>query len=153
MYAVAAVGTARYNTAQEDNILASFLNCNGIILHTAQHIFQSNQLMIMRSKQRLCLDAVMDIFHNCVSNTHAVKGTSTAAHLVKDNQTVFRSVFQNLSYLVHLHHKGALACRQIITGTDARKNLVYRANARLTRRNKAADLRHQHQQRHLTHVG
>ena len=58
MYAVAAVGSARYNTAQEDNIIASFLNGNRIVLHTAQHIFQGNQLMIMRSKQRLCLDAV-----------------------------------------------------------------------------------------------
>ena len=153
MYAVAAVGSARHNTAQEDNILASFLNGNGIILHTAQHIFQSNQLMIMRSKQGLCPDAVMDIFHNCVSNAHTVKGAGTAAHLIKDNQTVFRSVFQNLRYLVHLHHKGALACRQVITGAYTRKNLIYRANARLTRRNKAADLRHQHQQRYLTHVG
>ena len=109
--------------------------------------------MIMRSKQRFCLDAVMDIFHNCVGNAHTVKGAGTASHLVEDNQTVLRSVFQNLRYLIHLHHKGALACCQIITGTDARKNLIHRANASLTRRNKAANLRHQHQQRYLTHVG
>ena len=93
MYAIAAVGSARHNTAQEDNILTSFLNGNGIILHTAQHILQGNQLMIMRSKERFRFDTVMDIFHNCMGNTHTVKGTGTAANLVKNNQAVFRSVF------------------------------------------------------------
>ena len=106
----------------------------------------------MRSKERLRLNLIMNIFHHRMRNAHAIKGARTAAHLVKDNQAVFRGVFQNLRHLVHLHHEGALACRQIIAGTHARKDFINRTNIRLTRGDKAAHLRHQHQQCHLTHI-
>ena len=109
MHAVAAVRTAPDNPAQEHNIVPPFLNGYGIILDPFQHVLHGHQFMVVGGKKRLGFNPGLDIFHHGPGDSHAVISTGTPSHLVQNNQALGRGVFQNLGYLVHLHHEGALA--------------------------------------------
>ena len=86
-------------------------------------------------------------------DAHSVKGGGAAADLVEDEQAVFGSALQNLSHLAHLHHEGGLARGQVIRCAHAGIDAVHHADLRRPCRHIGADLRHQHNQRHLAHVG
>ena len=86
-------------------------------------------------------------------NGHAVKGRGAPTDLVQNQQTVRGGGLQNIADLRHLHHEGGLSGGQVIAGADAGENAIHHADAGGSGRNKGADLRHQHDQRHLTHVG
>ena len=60
---------------------------------------------------------------------------------------------QNMSDLAHFDHKGGLSHRQVVRGTDAGKNRVDDTDRRAVGRYKRPDLRHQHDQRRLSHIG
>ena len=58
-----------------------------------------------------------------------------------------------MRHLVHLHHERGLAARQVIRRAHAREDAVDNADLRAVRRDKAAHVRHQRDERHLPHVG
>ena len=62
-------------------------------------------------------------------------------------------MFQNIRDLAHLHHKGGLSAREIVRRAHAGKHAVGHANMGGCRRHERADLRHDGDQRHLTHIG
>ena len=95
----------------------------------------------------------MNKLHDSTCNTHTVKSTCTTSNLIQNNQTVFSCVSENLCNFIHFYHECTLTSRQIVTGTDTGKNLIYRANSCLTCGNKAAHLCHQDQQSNLAHIG
>ena len=87
------------------------------------------------------------------SNYDEVSGRLQTTNLIKDEQTVCSRIAQNVGHLVHFHHKGTLTAGKIITRTDTRKNAVHKSDLCLGSRNKASDLRHENDQRSLTHIG
>ena len=95
----------------------------------------------------------LHMLNNGSGNAHTIKGTGSTTYFIQNNQTIGGSVFENLSHLVHFHHKGTLTTNQIITGTYAGKNPVHRRNISLPGRYKAANLSHKHQQSSLPHIG
>ena len=108
--------------------------------------------MVMGSEKGLGFNFRLYVFHHRPGDGHAVVGTGAAAHLVQDDQGIFRGVLQNLGYLVHFHHKGALPRSQVVTGPYPGKDPVHSADIRTPGRNKAAHLGHEHQQGYLPHV-
>ena len=109
--------------------------------------------MIVGCEQRLAANFPGDVFHHGAGNAHAVKGGGSAADLVQNHQTFRGGVLQDLRNLGHLHHKRGLARRQIIGGANPGENGVHHAHFAGFCRHKAADLRHQRNQRVLPHVG
>ena len=61
-------------------------------------------------------------------------------------------MIQNRGDFAHLHEKRGSPARQIVARADARENAVGNGQFRLSRRNKAAHLRHQHDQRGLPEI-
>ena len=59
---------------------------------------------------------------------------------------------QDVRHLRHLHHKGGLAGGEVIAGADSGEDAVHHADVGLGRRDKAAHLGHEDDQRHLAHV-
>ena len=151
MDAVGLIRRPGNNPPQEGNIPALFLDSNTEIPDFV--ILQIRQLMVVGGKQGLGMHLFPDVLYHRPGNAHAVKGAGSPAYLIQNHQAVTGGILQNLRHLVHLHHKGALAADQIITGTDTGKNPVHRRNHRLPCGDKAANLRHQHQQRRLPHIG
>ena len=95
----------------------------------------------------------MRIFHNGTRDAHAVKRGSTSAYLIVNNQALLRRVLQNVRHLGHLQHKGGLPRSKVVRRAHAGENLIHDTDARLVSGHKAADLRHERDQRNLAHVG
>ncbi len=60
---------------------------------------------------------------------------------------------QDVSGFGHLNHKGRAPGGEIVSGTDAGKDAIQRADQRLIGRNKTANPCHQRNQRRLAHIG
>ena len=93
------------------------------------------------------------MFDHRPGDTQTVKGTGTTTNFIQDQQTVFRSIPENIGHLGHFHHKGTLTTGQIIRSSHTGKDTVHNADLCLLGRYEGTDLCHQHDQRHLTHVG
>ena len=93
------------------------------------------------------------VFQHGPGNGHAVEGRGAPADLVQNQQAVRRGGLENVADLRHLHHEGGLSGGQIVAGADAGENAIHHADAGGPGRHEGADLGHQHNQRHLTHVG
>ena len=111
--------------------------------------------MIMRCKKRFCSKTlrITDIFHNSPCNTESVKCTCSAADLIEDQKRVGCCIAENVSDLIHLDHKCTLSACQIIRRADTCKDTVHNTNICRCRRNVASNLRHQNDQRSLSHIG
>ena len=68
-------------------------------------------------------------------------------------KTALGRVVDDVRRFVHLHHEGRLAAREIVVRADPGENAIDQADLRARRRDEAADLRHQDDQRHLPDVG
>ena len=60
---------------------------------------------------------------------------------------------QNLAHLGHLDHEGRLAAGEVVARADTREDAVDHADARALGGHERADLRHERDERDLTHVG
>ena len=60
---------------------------------------------------------------------------------------------ENFAHLGHLDHEGRLAAGKVVARADARKDAVDHADARAFGRHERADLRHERDERNLTHIG
>ena len=83
----------------------------------------------------------------------AVVGRGAAPDFVEQDERAIGGVMQDLRGLAHLHHERALAGRQIVARADTREDAIQRADARGLGRHEAADMREQHDQRGLAHIG
>ena len=109
----------------------------------------------MRREQRFCAEGtlVRHMLEHRAGDAHAVERRGAAPDLVKDQQAAARGVFQNIRNLGHLYHKGGLPGGHVVRRADAGEDRVYHTDFRRLRGYKAADLRHQHDQRDLAHIG
>ena len=109
----------------------------------------------MCGEQRLCpeLLCVSDMLDNRPGDREAVVGGCPAPDLIENQKRVLRRLAENIRHLAHFHHEGGLAARQIVRGTDPRENAVDNSDIRRSGRDKAPDLRHQHNQGALPHIG
>ena len=60
---------------------------------------------------------------------------------------------QNLAHLGHLDHEGGLTAGEVVARADTREDAVDHADARALGGHERADLRHERDERDLTHVG
>ena len=86
-------------------------------------------------------------------NGHAVKSGRAPADLVENQQRVLGRVAQDVRHLRHLHHEGGLSGGEVVAGADAGEDPVHHTDAGIGRRDKGPDLRHEHDQRDLAHIG
>ena len=150
---VALVRAARNDLAQENDLLVPFAHRDVEIAHAARVPRQLGQLVIMGREKRARLDLVVQKFRHAPGDRKAVEGRSAAADLIQNDQAALGRVVHDVRRLVHLDHEGRLAAREIVVRADAGENAIDQTDLRARRRNEAADLRHQNNQRHLPDVG
>ena len=114
---------------------------------------QLRQLMVMGSKERLGVHLVPDMLNDSPGNAHAIVGAGAATDFIEDNEAASGCILKYVGYLIHLHHEGTLTAGQIVTGSDAGEDAVYRRNPGFPCRHEAACLCHEGDDRHLTHIG
>ena len=106
----------------------------------------------MRREQGARLDLVVQKFRHAPGDRQPVECRCSASDLVQNDQASLGRVVHDVRRLVHLHHERRLPARQIVVRADPRENAIDQSDLRACRRDKAADLRHQHNQRDLPDV-
>ena len=111
--------------------------------------------MVMGSEQRLGAQGLFvgAVFQYRPGNGHTVECGRAPADLVQNQQGVLRGVVQDVGDLRHLHHKSRLSGAEVIGRADAGEDAVHHADVGVFCRDKRPHLGHQHDQRHLAHVG
>ena len=84
--AVALVGAALDDFAQEDDLVVPFAHGDVEILHARQAAGQFGQLVVMGGEERLGADLVVQVLDDAPGQAQAVKGAGAAADLVQDNR-------------------------------------------------------------------
>ena len=92
------------------------------------------------------------MFDHSPGDSQSVKGTRTSSDLVKDQKASGCSVSEDIGNLRHLHHEGTLSAGKVVRRSHTGKDPVHNADVRIFRRDKTSHLRHEHDQRSLTHV-
>ena len=153
--AVALVGGAGQDLAQEEELPVLPLGADIIVAHTGDRPLERGELVVVRGEHRLCaeLSRVGAVFEHRAGDGHAVVGGRAAPDLVKDEQGIGGRVLQYGCDLAHLNHERRCAARKVVARADAREHAVADADRRAARRDERADLSHEHDDRRLAHVG
>ena len=103
-----AVGnTSFFKFAEEDDVLADFLDRNMEVLYPIVDFFTIIEFMVVRRKQSLrSLTIFMDIFHDRTGDRHSVIGRRTTADFIEKHKRTRRKVVEDHRSLEHFYHEG-----------------------------------------------
>ena len=94
----------------------------------------------------------MQVFDGRPGDGQAVVGRGAAPDFVKEDERSWGSGIQDGGSLGHLYHKRRAPARQIVAGPDAGEDAVYDREPAFRRRDEAAHLRHDGNERSLAQV-
>src|SRR5512146_2640615 len=80
--AVAAVGGAGFDSAQENDSAGAFLDRHVVVLHAGELVGEFGELVVMRGKERFGAGARVDVFDGGPGDGKAVVGGGAASDLV-----------------------------------------------------------------------
>ena len=154
VHAVALVYSAPDYLAQEANCAAVFVYGDAEVLYALQLVLQSDELVIVSREKGLAAQLLRgaDVLRYCPCYADSVKGGGSPSHLVQNDQTGRRCVFQYVGDLAHLHHEGGLACGKVVGGSHSGEYLIHYGYPCGIRRHEAAYLRHEHDKGGLAHI-
>ena len=109
----------------------------------------------MRGEERFsaALFLIAEVFNGRPSDAQSIKGAGAATDFIQNDQRAAGSIAQDVGRFAHFYHEGGLAACQIVRGADACKDIIDQGNYGLACGYERADVRHQHDQCNLTHVG
>ena len=152
LYSIALVRAARNNLAQKNNLVVPLAHRLVEIANAAAFLGKFRQFVIMRREECARPNLVVQKFGHAPGDGKTVECRCSAADLVQNYQAPLGGVIDDVRSLVHLDHERRLAAGEIVICPHAGENAVHQTDLRAFRRDKAADLRHQHNQRDLTNV-
>ena len=100
------------------------------IRHAFAFLGQFRQLVIMGREQRARFDFIVEKFRHAPGDRESIEGRSPAADFIENDETALRRVVHDVRRLVHLHHEGRLAAREIVVRADPGKNAIDQADLR-----------------------
>ena len=140
--------------AQEDYVLAGFLNGNVEILDPLVLVFKVVELVVVGCEEAFCAVApLVQVLHKGAGYGHSVVGGRAAANLVQEHQGALGEVVHNHRCLQHFHHKGGFSAGNVVRSANARENLVDIANFSAFGGHEAACLGHQYRKGCLAQEG
>ena len=131
--AVGAVGGARRDLVQEDDVALPFLHPHGGIEQARQLAGERGQLVVMRREQRAATVHLVQVLDRRPGDREPVEGRGAAPDLVEDDERARAGLVEDRGGLDHLDHEGRAAAREIIGCADAREQPIDDADARHSR--------------------
>ncbi|KUG19082.1 abc1 family protein group 11 [hydrocarbon metagenome] len=155
MDAVAPVGCARDELAEEDHVLSRIPHREVVVLHPFQFRLEPDEIVEVGGKEGAGAERspAVDELHHRPGDAVAVQRARAAPDLVEHEQAARRRVVQDVCQLQHLHHERALPAREIVKRPDPGEDPVHDPDRRVRRRHKAPHLGHDADQGDGAHVG
>ena len=104
--AVAAVGPAGNDLAQEHDVVALLLHCDPQVPHSRQGLRQFVEVMVVSGEQRLRADAVDDVLGHRPGDGQTVERARASTDLIEDDEAALGGIVQDVCGLGHLNHEG-----------------------------------------------
>jgi hypothetical protein len=123
------------------------------VFHSRELLGQRREFVIVGGEHCAAADVVVNVLDHAPGERKSVVGARAAADFVEHHQAAARRCVENPRRLGHLDHEGALAARELVARPHPGKEPIGDADGRPSRRDKAADLRQQHQEHRLADVG
>src|SRR2546425_4819219 len=123
--AVGAVGATRLEPVQEHDLLADLAYRHVEVPDVLELFGELRQLVIMRGKDRLAPDAVVQTLGYGPRDRHAVVGRGATADLIEQDQASAGGGVQDRACLTHLDHEGRLAAHQVVGRADTREQPIH----------------------------
>ncbi|MNG01285.1 hypothetical protein D3C84_842570 [compost metagenome] len=120
--------------------------------HQRLGLRQDGQFEVVGGEQRVGTQ-MRQAFGRRPGQRQAIEGAGAAPDFVHQHQAALGGVVQNVRGFAHFHHEGRAPAGQVIAGTDPGEDAVDERQFATGRRHEAADMRQQHNQSGLTHVG
>src|SRR5947199_5960016 len=105
------VGESGSHLVQEYHLVAVLPHFNLIVFYAWKQIGKLVELMVMRGKERLCADMIMQVFRQCPCDADPVKCARAASHFIEENQAAGRCRVHNVCRFVHFYQKRTLTRR------------------------------------------
>src|SRR5712691_8746889 len=147
---IGAVGATRLEPVQEHDFLAYFAHRDVEVAEVLELLGELCQLVIMRRKDRLAPDAVVQALGDRPGDCDAVIGGGAAPDLIEQHQAPARGSMQDRARLAHLDHESGLAAHEVVRGADAREQTIHDADRRTATGYEGSDLREHDAESHLT---
>ncbi|MNQ03551.1 hypothetical protein D3C85_162540 [compost metagenome] len=133
----------------------AFIVLGGIEVHVGHQRFafrQNREFEVVGGEQRVGAQLGQSL--GCrPGQRQAVEGAGAAADFVHQHQAAFTGVVQDVGSLAHLHHEGRTTTGQVVARADTGEDAVDQRQLAAFRRDEAADMGQQHDQRGLPHIG
>ena len=136
--AIALVRGAFHNLAEKHDGIVVLAHSDIQVEHAWQTVAEFGEFVLVRGKQGLCTELLMQVFHDRPRKTEAIKGACAAPNFIQDHQAVAGGMMKDVRRLAHLNHESGLPARKVIAGADAREDAVEQIHAGLRGWHKAA---------------
>ena len=153
--AVALVGGAGDDAAEEDDGVALFADLDGVVFDAGEGGGEVGELVVVGGEEGagFALGGVVEVFDDGPGDGDAVEGGGAAADFVKDDEGAGGGVVEDVGGFLHLDHEGGAAAGEVVAGANAGEDAVNEADLHLFGGDGAADVGHDGEDGDLADVG
>ena len=151
--AVALVGGAGDDFAEEDDVVVPFADCDVAISHTGAGAGEVGQFVVVGGEEGAAGGDVMKMLGHAPSDGEAVEGRGAPADFVEDDEAAVGRVVENGGGFVHFDHEGGLSAREVVGRANAGEDAVDDPDLGLCCGDKAAGLGEEDEEGDLADVG
>ena len=123
--AVALVGGARLNFAEEDDVFVPFADGDVVVFDGFLAGGEVTEFVIVGGEEGAGLGVVVEVFGHGPGDGKTVEGGGATAYFVEDDEGVGSGVVDDEGGFVHFDHKGRLPLGEIVGGPDATEDFIY----------------------------
>ena len=151
--AVAFVGAAGFDAAEEDNFVGSFFDADVDVFYGWQKFGEFGEFVIVGGEEGAGASVFLEMFDDGPGDGEAVEGGGAAADFVEEDEAGGRGVMEDGGDFAHFDEESGAAAGEIVAGADAGEDAVGDRELGLARGNEGAHLGHQDDERGLAEIG
>ncbi len=138
--AVAFVGAAGFDVAEEDDFVGSFFHRDVDVFYGGQKFGEFGEFVIVGGEERAGAGVFLQVLDDGPGDGEAVEGGGAAADFVEQDEACGRGVIEDAGDFAHFDEERGAAAGEIVAGADAREDAIDDGKFGLARGNEASRL-------------
>src|SRR5580704_16199852 len=151
--AVAFVGAAGFDSAEEDDFVGSFFHADVDVFDGWKKLGEFGEFVIVGGEEGTGASVLLKMLDDGPGDGEAVEGGGAAADFIEEDEAGGRGVMEDGGDFAHFDEERGAAAGEVIAGTDASEDAVGDGELGAVRGNEGAHLGHQDDERGLAEIG